>query len=207
MRTKFILFPLLGGMISLAAGCATLTKGSTDTVSVDTRPPGATCDLSQGGVKVAYVNPTPGSVLLEKSKNDVNVRCEREGYLPAIGTISSEVEAITAGNLLFGGVIGVAVDAASGALNKYPPLVTIVMTPAQFPDEAARNAFFDERAASVETAHKSAVTEAEKTCKRDKDQCERMISEADKARDEAIAALEVQRAQATVAPSGLAPAN
>jgi hypothetical protein len=34
---------------------------------------------------------------------------------------------MTAGNLLVGGVVGVAVDASSGAMNKYDPNVQIAM--------------------------------------------------------------------------------
>ena len=36
---------------------------------------------------------------------------------------------MTAGNVLFGGFIGLGVDAASGAMNKYDPGVEVVMTP------------------------------------------------------------------------------
>jgi hypothetical protein len=36
---------------------------------------------------------------------------------------------MTAGNVVFGGLIGLGVDAASGAMNKYEPGVDIAMTP------------------------------------------------------------------------------
>ena len=39
--------------------------------------------------------------------------------------MASEFQAMTFGNILFGGLIGVVVDAASGATHEYPPLVTI----------------------------------------------------------------------------------
>jgi hypothetical protein len=32
-------------------------------------------------------------------------------------------------NVIFGGIIGLGVDAASGAMNKYPDVVTVAMTP------------------------------------------------------------------------------
>ena len=38
---------------------------------------------------------------------------------------------MAAGNVLLGGVIGLGVDAASGAMNKYPDLVTVAMVPDQ----------------------------------------------------------------------------
>ena len=46
-----------------------------------------------------------------------------------VGTLASSVEGMTAGNILVGGVIGLGVDAASGAINKYEPGVEIKMTP------------------------------------------------------------------------------
>jgi hypothetical protein len=36
---------------------------------------------------------------------------------------------MAAGNIIFGGVIGLGVDAVSGALNKYPDQVTVAMSP------------------------------------------------------------------------------
>jgi hypothetical protein len=36
---------------------------------------------------------------------------------------------MAAGNVIFGGIIGLGVDAASGAMNKYPDVVTVAMTP------------------------------------------------------------------------------
>ena len=36
---------------------------------------------------------------------------------------------MTAGNIVFGGLIGLGVDAASGAMNTYDPSVEVVMTP------------------------------------------------------------------------------
>jgi hypothetical protein len=36
---------------------------------------------------------------------------------------------MTAGNLLVGGVIGIGVDAMSGAINKYPDIISVPMIP------------------------------------------------------------------------------
>jgi hypothetical protein len=36
---------------------------------------------------------------------------------------------MTAGNVVFGGFIGLGVDAASGAMNTYDPGVEVIMTP------------------------------------------------------------------------------
>jgi hypothetical protein len=36
---------------------------------------------------------------------------------------------MTAGNVVFGGLLGLGVDAASGAMNTYDPSVEVIMTP------------------------------------------------------------------------------
>jgi len=45
------------------------------------------------------------------------------------GVIESSVEVVTVRNILVGGVIGLGVDAMSGAINKYEPETTIEMPP------------------------------------------------------------------------------
>src|SRR3546814_11002644 len=49
---------------------------------------------------------------------------------------------MTFGNILFGGIIGVAVDASSGAMNQYPSSVTIALVPESFTSTTARDVFF-----------------------------------------------------------------
>lgn len=44
------------------------------------------------------------------------------------------------GNILLGGLVGAAIDAASGANNKYPERVMVILTPASFPSDEARDA-------------------------------------------------------------------
>lgn len=109
--------------------CSTIVEGTDQQVTVITDPSGASCTLSREGSVIGVVNPTPGSIQVDKSKNAIAVRCEREGYQPTAGTLSSEFEGMTFGNILFGGLIGVAVDASSGAMNEYPPSITLILTP------------------------------------------------------------------------------
>jgi hypothetical protein len=45
------------------------------------------------------------------------------------GVLISSTEIMTTGNVVFGGLIGLGVDAASGAMNKYEPAVDIAMSP------------------------------------------------------------------------------
>lgn len=83
---------------------------------------GAMCQLQSPAVGTRTVQ-TP------KSKHNVAVTCQAQCYAKGVGTLASHTEMMTAGNVLFGGIIGLGVDAASGAMNKYDPGVEVVMTP------------------------------------------------------------------------------
>lgn len=129
----------------LLGGCATLTTSSSQTVTLTTDPAGAACTFKRDGQVVGIVNPTPGSLMVSKSHSALEVSCVREGYLDAVGTVGSKFQPMTFGNILFGGIVGVVVDAASGATAEYEPTITIRLTPSEFADTAARDRFFDQQ--------------------------------------------------------------
>ena len=124
---------LLAIAVTVLAGvqlsaCASIIKGSTASIGV-TSPPvtGAVCTLSssQGNWQMT----TPGSVTVERSKSDIQITCKKDGYQDAYAIIPSNFEGWTVGNLVFGGIIGVGVDAATGAMNNYPNAFQVPMTP------------------------------------------------------------------------------
>ena len=115
-----------GAAVTLLAACATITKGTDQQVAIDTPGyPGAECTLTSKGIGVKSVV-TPAVVTLPKSKFDIAVNCEAV-CTKGEGVIVSGVEAMTAGNVLVGGVVGLGVDSASGALNKYSERNSIAM--------------------------------------------------------------------------------
>jgi hypothetical protein len=114
---------------SLLAGCATIVRGTTQAVAVDTPGvQGAACTLTSPAIGTVTVI-TPGTTTLSKSKESITVRCTKECYFDGSGVISSSFEAMTAGNIILGGVIGLGVDAASGAMNNYTPSIQVLMQP------------------------------------------------------------------------------
>lgn len=120
---------VVGLIIALAlVGCATITRGTTQVVAIDTPGvPGATCTIqTQSGPQVVT---TPGSVTLSKGSASLPVQCTKQCYLLGSSILPSGTEAMAAGNVIFGGVVGLGVDAASGAMNKYPDLFTVAMSP------------------------------------------------------------------------------
>ena len=123
MRKFFIL------ALGLAlVGCATITKGTTQTIAIDTPGvPGAMCTIqTQSGPRGVT---TPGNVALDKGSSPLPITCTKECYVMGSSIIPSNTETMAAGNVLLGGVIGLGVDAATGAMNKYPDVVTVAMTP------------------------------------------------------------------------------
>lgn len=120
-------FACLAGALLLGA-CATITKGTTQLVGIDTPGvPGATCTIqTQNGPQTVV---TPGQLTVSKSANALPIQCVKQCYTNGEGVIAPSAEAMTLGNVIVGGVVGVGVDVASGAINKYPDIVTVAMQP------------------------------------------------------------------------------
>jgi hypothetical protein len=119
---------------AVAAGvgaCATLTKGTTQTIGINTPgAPGAMCTLSSSDLGSQVVQ-TPAILTVGKSQDSIAVRCQKECFQDGATIIASGTEGMTAGNIIAGGVIGLGIDAASGAMNKYAAQTDVVMVPIQ----------------------------------------------------------------------------
>jgi hypothetical protein len=123
-------FVLILGALAVS-GCASITKGTDQDVVINTNPQGAKCELSREGTTLGVVDPTPGTINLDKSSENIAIKCELENYQTAQYVLESDTEAMTAGNVIFGGVVGLAIDASTGAMNKYDSNVTVVMQKAE----------------------------------------------------------------------------
>jgi hypothetical protein len=117
MRTYMLSSCLL--LLVVTSGCATITRGTTDTLIVESDPAGAEVQLSNG-----MSGKTPTSFKLPRS-DSVVVKIKKEGYEPLEINVTPQVSgaggAGMAGNVLLGGLIGAAVDAGSGAMNDLKP--------------------------------------------------------------------------------------
>ena len=120
----------LVGLLVLVAvtGCASILAGTDQTISVITNPPGARCTLYREGMPVGQVD-TPGGLVVEKTKHDLQMKCQKEGYQEATAILPSGIEGATWGNIVLGGGIGWAIDSASGADNEYPEAVNLSLVP------------------------------------------------------------------------------
>ena len=105
--------------ILFATGCTTITRGTKDTLVIETDPPGAEIEISNG-----LRGKTPASFKMSR-KEEVVVKITKEGYQPVEVNVNSQMVtaggAGMAGNVLIGGVIGMGVDAATGATNDLKP--------------------------------------------------------------------------------------
>jgi len=185
-------------MLVLLGACSTVVEGSDQTVTVITEPPGAQCELFRDGSVIAVANPTPSSLSIDKSKNDISITCTKDGHFDGSETMVSEFAGATLGNFLIGGGIGLAIDAASGAMNKYPESVTIVMPPETFDSADARDRFFDTQIARVTENADIAREEITSGCNQTNNNCETMKAEIDERLAAQVETFEQQRSSAII---------
>ena len=112
-------------------GCASILAGRSQMLTIETNPPGASCNLTREGRVVGSVASTPGALMINKTKHDISVSCSKDGYQTATGYLDSGTEGSTFGNILAGGVIGWGIDSAVGADNKYPEVTMITLLPVE----------------------------------------------------------------------------
>ncbi|MCG8493015.1 MAG: hypothetical protein MI743_15450 [Sneathiellales bacterium] len=117
-------------LISLALGaCSTATRGTTQQIFVDTKEvEDAKCTLKNHKGQWT-VESTPGTATVPRGGGAITVDCEKPNYKKSSQVVAENFEEMTLGNVLIGGIIGIAVDAASGAAFKYPERVSVYMEP------------------------------------------------------------------------------
>jgi hypothetical protein len=190
-KLRFVLCALALGVTALSSGCATIVKGTTQDIGISTDPTGAACELKKGGSMVGSVNPTPGTAQIKKGDGDVEVTCKKKGYSDTTGMLVSSLEGWTFGNILFGGVIGVVVDASSGALHNYQPEIFVKLAPEKFGSDVERLDFYEEWRKQVLQNSTKAKIAASKTCEKEK--CDEIVKRIDRETELALAGIESNR--------------
>ena len=105
--------------MAMLGGCSTVIEGRSQEITINTTPAGASCVLNREGSPIATIAPTPGSVTIGKTKYDIEVVCDLDGYQKTAYIDESGTAAAVFGNILVGGAIGLVVDMSTGASNKY----------------------------------------------------------------------------------------
>lgn len=120
MRIMFAL-----GAVLATSACATVTRGTNEVYVVESAPAAAKVRISNGMTCEA----TPCSFKVPRKGNLV-VTVSKDGYEDSTHDIQTQVSggggAAMAGNVLVGGLIGVGVDAASGAMLEHKPNPLVV---------------------------------------------------------------------------------
>ena len=122
-------------------GCASVTRGTTENISIATTPAGATAEVSGLDTPMACLTPC---VVQTKRSADITVTINKDGYEPLTIPLTKEIPgtgaAGFAGNLLAGGLIGMGVDAVTGAAqdHKPNPVIVTLQPLAPAPSRAAR---------------------------------------------------------------------
>jgi hypothetical protein len=119
----------IAGIAVVCGGCSTIIEGTTQEVYINTNPSGAACKFMREGRQIATITPTPGAAVVQKTKYDITVLCDREGFEQATYLNHSGAAGATFGNIVLGGGIGWAIDSASGSDNKYDSPVNLTMVP------------------------------------------------------------------------------
>lgn len=182
----------------MLSGCATIVEGSDQSVSIITYPPEARCELLRSGEVLALVNPTPGTVSLEKSSDDITVHCMKDDYFDSVETLTSSLQDMTFGNIIFGGIVGVAVDASSGAMHEYDESISVILIPKRFASGEARDEFFDQQARRIESEAASAIAEVEEACQPDKQNCDALMKKIEAKRDARLSELTIQKSTVVI---------
>lgn len=106
-------------------GCGTIMHGTKQQIGISSNPSGAKVVIDR-----QHYGITPFIADLSRKDNHV-IRIEMEGFIPYETTLTRRVSGWVWGNIVFGGLIGLAVDAISGGLYK--------LTPDQVQAELAQN--------------------------------------------------------------------
>ena len=115
--------------LSSLSACSSIIEGTSQEIMINTNPAGANCSLERQGLSIARIDPTPGAATIKKTKYDIVVKCNKDGYQEATYLNHSGSAGATFGNIVLGGGIGWAVDSAAGADNKYDSPVNITLVP------------------------------------------------------------------------------
>lgn len=102
-------------LLGVMTGCATIIHGSRQDISISSNPTSAVVSINGN-----EVGRTPLTSKLSR-KDHHTIKIELDGYMPYETQFTRKVDGWIAGNIVFGGLIGLAVDAISGGMYKLTP--------------------------------------------------------------------------------------
>jgi hypothetical protein len=130
MRNLIVAAGLLG--IMLCSGCATIVRGTHQSLGIRTDPSGAMVAVD------GKFYTTPATLDLAR-RSSHNVAITKDGYRPILFTLEPQWDGTSlVGNLILpGGSVGLVYDSANGADKAFFQLATITLVPATRPTDPA----------------------------------------------------------------------
>jgi hypothetical protein len=116
---------MVAAFCALLSGCASIIHGANQAVDITSQPTGATITIDG-----REYGQTPKSIELRRKgrlktelapKKEYAVTIEMDGYFPYEMKIKRELDGWFIGNIILGGLIGIIIDAADGAMYKLTP--------------------------------------------------------------------------------------
>ncbi len=101
------------------AGCASVVEGRSQELTINTTPEGASCFLTRNGTPLGTIMLTPGTLYIEKTKDDISIKCNKAGYQEADYLDKSGYPEYNWAYILVGGPIVWCLDSVTGADNQY----------------------------------------------------------------------------------------
>lgn len=130
MRFASLLLPLC--LLTGLSGCAYFIDGSTETVQIKADNGAASIDDVQctlDNKSGSWSVTAPGSVQVHRGSEPLDVKCAKDGFMPASEKVNAATNNDVYGNIILGGGIGATVDTVSGAAWEYPQDITVAMQP------------------------------------------------------------------------------
>ena len=123
-------------LASALSACATVTRGATTPFTVESEPSGAAVRTSTG-----FTCPATPCTFKMPRKDAFEITVTKGGYQPSVTKVETKVAgagaARMAGNVIAGGIIGIGIDATSGAMNDLVPNpLRVTLQPVQTAEQA-----------------------------------------------------------------------
>ena len=106
--------PLYLSAVLLLSGCASIISTGDQEIAIRSEPAGA--EVWVDGLRRGV---TPMMLELDRQRDDRQLSLQKAGYEPYETVLDSAFNGIVLGNILLGGIIGIAVDGMTGAFWRY----------------------------------------------------------------------------------------
>jgi hypothetical protein len=110
---------------ALAAGCASLSDGTDQTIFIPVQPREARCTVSRAGTELGETTGANHMITVSKGARDIIVNCSAPGYYPKGSRLVSTTQTNGMMSVLFLD-LGIT-DMVTGAMWKYPSSTSIVL--------------------------------------------------------------------------------